>query len=89
MTTQSILHDTAALRASRGLGITGMGLQKTIERLTTGLRINRASDDAAGLAISNSLGADIRIAAQGRRNAFDGISYLQVADGVLEEVNSL
>jgi len=89
MTTQSILHDTAALRASRGLGITGMGLQKTIERLTTGLRINRAADDAAGLAISNSLGADIRIAGQGRRNAFDGISYLQVADGVLEEVNSL
>ncbi|MCL1892801.1 MAG: flagellin [Holophagaceae bacterium] len=89
MGSQSILHNTSALRASRQLGITGMGLEKTIERLTTGLRINRAADDAAGLAISNRLGADIRIAAQGRRNANDGISYLQVADGVLEEVNSL
>jgi flagellin len=66
-----------------------MGMQKTIQRLTTGLRINSAADDAAGLAISNSLGADIRIAGQGRRNAYDGIAYLQVADGVLEEVNSL
>jgi flagellin len=89
MTDQSILHNTAALRASRRLSITGAGLEKTIERLTTGLRINRAADDAAGLAISNNLGADIRIANQGRRNANDGISYLQVADGVLEEVNSL
>ena|GEM_PF-211089 len=89
MGSQSILHNTAALGASRRLGITGRGLEKTIERLTTGLRINRAADDAAGLAISNRLGADIRIANQGRRNANDGISYLQVADGVLEEVNSL
>ncbi|MCL1908008.1 MAG: flagellin [Holophagaceae bacterium] len=89
MGSQSILHNTSALTASRHLGITGMGLEKTIERLTTGLRINRAADDAAGLAISNRLGADIRIANQGRRNAHDGIAYLQVADGVLEEVNSL
>jgi len=85
----TILHNTPALKASRQLGVTGAGLTKTIERMTTGLRINRAADDAAGLAISNNLGADIRIAAQGRRNANDGISYLQVADGVLEEVTSL
>ncbi len=85
----SILNNVAALQASRQLGITGEGLQKTIERLTTGRRINRASDDASGLAISNKLGADIRVAAQGRRNAADGISYLQVADGALEEVTNL
>jgi len=85
----TILHNTPAIKASRQLGITGRGLDKTIERMTTGLRINRAADDAAGLAISNKLGADIRIAGQGRRNANDGISYLQVADGVLEEVTSL
>jgi len=89
MANNSILHNTPALNASRQLAITGNGLTKTIERLTTGRRINRAADDAAGLAISNNLGADIRISAQGRRNANDGISYLQVADGVLEEVNSL
>nr|WP_320131221.1 flagellin [uncultured Holophaga sp.] len=85
----SILNNVGALGASRQLEITGSGLNKTIERLTTGKRINRASDDAAGLAISNKLGADIRIAGQGKRNANDGISYLQVADGVLEEVTSL
>ncbi|MDP1830861.1 MAG: flagellin [Geothrix sp.] len=85
----SILNNVAALGASRQLGVTNLGLNKTIERLTTGKRINRASDDAAGLAISNKLGADIRIAGQGRRNANDGISILQTADGVLDEVTSL
>jgi flagellin len=85
----SILNNVSALGASRNLGITGIGLQRTIERLTTGRRINRASDDAAGLAISNKLGADIRIATQARRNANDAVSYLQVADGVLDEVTNL
>lgn len=85
----SILNNVVALGASRQLGITGEGLQRTIERLTTGRRINRASDDAAGLGISNRLGADIRIANQARRNANDSVSYLQVADGVLDEVTSL
>lgn len=85
----SILNNVSALGASRQLGITNMGLQQTIERLTTGRRINRASDDAAGLGISNKLGADIRIASQGKRNANDGISYLQVADSVLDEVTNL
>lgn len=85
----SILNNVSALNASRQLGITGQGLQKAIERLTSGKRINRASDDAAGLAIANRLGADIRVANQGRRNANDGISYLQVADGVTEEITNL
>lgn len=85
----SILNNVAALGASRQLGITNKELERTIERLTTGRRINRASDDAAGLGISNKLGADIRIAGQGKRNANDGISYLQVADGVLDEVTNL
>ncbi len=85
----SILNNVAALGASRQLGTTAVGLQKTIQRLTTGKRINIASDDAAGLGISNQLGADIRIATQGRRNANDGVSYLQVADGVLDEVTNL
>lgn len=85
----SILNNVSALGASRQLGVTSTGLQQTIERLTTGRRINRASDDAAGLGIANKLGADIRIAAQGKRNANDGVSYLQVADGVLDEVTNL
>jgi len=85
----SILNNVAALGATRQLGITGMGLQQTIQRLTTGRRINKASDDAAGLGISNKLGADIRISAQGQRNANDAVSYLQVADGVMDEVTNL
>lgn len=85
----SILNNVSALGASRQLGITSAGLNKTIQRLTTGRRINNASDDAAGLGISNQLGADIRIASQGKRNANDAISYLQVADGVLDEVTNL
>jgi flagellin len=85
----SILNNVAALGASRQLGITNAGLNKTIERLTTGRRINRASDDAAGLGISNRIGADIRIAGQARRNANDGVSFLQVADGVLDEATNL
>ncbi|MCL1893900.1 MAG: hypothetical protein FWG02_06675 [Holophagaceae bacterium] len=89
MAAGSILNNISALGASRQLGITSMGLEKTIQRLTTGKRINMAADDAAGLAISNKIGADIRIANQGRRNAYDGVAMSQVADGVLEEVTSL
>lgn len=85
----SILNNIGALGASRQLGITNSGLQQTIQRLTTGSRINKASDDAAGLAISNKLNADIKVAGQGQRNANDGISYLQVGDGVLDTVTNL
>lgn len=85
----SILNNVSALGASRQLGITTSGMEQTIQRLTTGKRINKASDDAAGLGISNKLGADIRIATQAKRNANDGVNYLQVADGVLDEVTSL
>ncbi|BDU78820.1 flagellin [Mesoterricola sediminis] len=85
----SILNNISAMGASRQLGITGSNLQQTIERLTTGKRINKASDDAAGLAIANKLNADIKIAGQAQRNANDGVSYLQVADGALDQVTSL
>lgn len=85
----SILNNVSALNASRQLGISNAGLNKTIQRLATGQRINNAADDAAGLGISNQLGADIRIATQGRRNANDARSYLSVADGVLQEVTNL
>jgi flagellin len=85
----SILNNLSAMDASRQLTITGTNLQNTIERLTTGKRINNASDDAAGLAISNKLNADIQISGQAQRNANDGVSYLQVADGALDEVTNL
>ena len=85
----SILNNLSAMAASRQLGITGSNLQNTIQQLTTGKRINTASDDPAGLAIANKLGSDIMIAGQAQRNANDGVSYLQVADGALDEVTNL
>jgi len=85
----SILNNLSAMQASRQLNITGAGLAQTIQRLTTGKRINNASDDAAGLAIGSKLGADIQVAGQAQRNANDGVSYLQVADGALDQVTNL
>jgi flagellin len=85
----SILTNLSASAASRQLGLTGTQLSNTIQRLTTGKRINTASDDAAGLAIANKLGADIKISTQAQRNANDGVSYMQVADGALDEVTQL
>lgn len=85
----SILTNVSAMSASRQLGITGGQLTSTIQRLTTGKRINQASDDAAGLAIATKLGSDILVAGQAQRNANDGVSYLQVADGALDQVGTL
>src|SRR5690606_28481447 len=64
-------------------------LNRSLERLSSGLRITRASDDAAGLAISERFRADIRSLAQAERNAMDGVSMLQVAEGALHEVSSI
>ncbi len=89
----SILSNIAAQSASRQLNSKSSGLQKTIQRLTTGKPVSSASDedadDTAGLTTSSKLGADARIAAQGRRNANDGLAILQTADGVLDEVTNL
>jgi flagellin len=62
---------------------------KTLERLSTGLRINRSSDDAAGLAISEKLRSQVRGSSQARKNALDGISMLNIGEGALNEVHSL
>ena len=85
----SILNNLSAMSASRQLNISAGNLSQTIQRLTTGKRINNASDDAAGLAISTKLGADIQIAGQAQRNTNDGVSYMQVADGALDQVSQL
>ncbi len=62
---------------------------KSMEKLSSGLRINRAADDAAGLAISEGLKSDIRALEQASRNASDGISMVQVAEGALDEVSTI
>jgi flagellin len=79
----------SALTAQRNLTRAQGGLEKAIQRLSTGLRINNAADDAAGLAISDRLSAQIRGLNQAVRNANDGVSALQTADGSLNEVSNL
>jgi len=80
--------NTASLNAQRNLSQTTTNLQRSMERLSSGLRITRASDDAAGLAISERLRAEVRSLQQAQRNALDGISMLQVAEGALNETSS-
>ena len=79
----------SSLTAQRNLGISTESLTRSLERLSSGLRITRASDDAAGLAISERLRAEVRAYEQAQRNALDGISLLQVAEGALNEVSGI
>lgn len=81
--------NTASLNAQRNLGGSKLGLDKSLERLSSGFRINRAGDDAAGLAISENLKAQIRGLKQSSRNAQDGVSLIQVAEGALNEISSI
>ncbi len=78
-----------ALNAQRNLSVTAFNLAKSIEKLSSGLRINRAGDDAAGLSISEKLRAQVRGLNQAIRNAQDGISLIQTAEGALNEVHSI
>jgi flagellin len=81
--------NTASLNAQRNLMGSKLGLDKSLERLSSGYRINRAGDDAAGLAISENLRAQIRGLKQASRNASDGVSLVQVAEGSLNEISSI
>jgi flagellin len=78
-----------ALNAHRNLGYTTDILSKSMEKLSSGLRINRAADDAAGLAISEKLKAQVRGINQAIRNAQDGISLIQTAEGAMTETHSI
>jgi len=84
-----IYNNVNAVNAQRNLSITGFALAKSIEKLSSGLRINRAADDAAGLSISEKLRAQVKGIAQAQRNAQDGISMIQTAEGALNEVHSM
>lgn len=79
----------ASFIAQRMLGQATRAVSSTSERLSSGLRINRASDDAAGLAIADSLNADSRVFSQGVRNINDGVSALNIADSALNELTSI
>jgi len=81
----SILTNTASLDAQRNLSKTGKALQSNFAKLSSGQRINSAGDDAAGLAISERMKASIRSMSQAERNANDGTSLLQTAEGAMNE----
>ena len=85
----SIRSNIASLNAQRNLTQTQNQLNNSLERLSSGYRINRAGDDAAGLAISESMKSQIRGLHQAERNANDGISLLQTAEGALSEVSNI
>jgi flagellin len=78
-----------ALNAQRNIGVTANAFAKSVEKLSSGLRINRASDDAAGLVISEKLRSQVNGLNQAVRNAQDGISMVQTAEGALNEVHSI
>lgn len=84
-----INHNIAALNTYRQLTANNIASQKSLEKLSSGLRINRAGDDAAGLAISEKMRAQIRGLDQAQRNAQDGISLIQTAEGALNETHSI
>ena len=84
-----VQHNLTAMNANRQLGISTDSLAKSTEKLSSGYRINRAGDDAAGLAISEKMRSQIRGLDQASTNAQDGISLIQVAEGALNETHSI
>lgn len=82
-------NNIASLNAQRNLGVSSSQLEGSVARLSSGLRITRAADDAAGLGISETLRAQIRSINQAVRNSNDGISLLQIADGGAEGIGNL
>lgn len=84
-----INHNMNALNAHRNMGINNTQAGKSMEKLSSGLRINRAGDDAAGLAISEKMRGQIRGLDQASRNAQDGISLIQTAEGALNETHNI
>jgi len=84
-----IMTNESAINAQRNLEQTNNRLSSTLEKLSSGSRINRAADDAAGLAISDTLNSQIRSIGQSIRNAQDGVSLVQVFEGGTNEINNM
>lgn len=84
-----INHNMSAMYANRQLGLTGSEVQSSIEKLSSGLRINRAGDDASGLAVSEKMRAQIRGLNQAERNIQSGISFIQTTEGYLQETTDI
>ncbi len=84
-----INHNMSAMFANRSLGIANGSLQKDMEKLSSGQKINRAGDDASGLAVSEKMRAQIRGLNQASRNAQNGISFIQTTEGYLQETTDI
>ena len=84
-----INHNMSAMFANRQLGVTGLSLNKDMEKLSSGERINRAGDDASGLAVSEKMRAQIRGLNQASQNCSNGISFIQTTEGYLQETTDI
>jgi len=84
-----INHNMSAMYANRTLGARGADLAKNIEKLSSGQRVNRAGDDASGLAVSEKLRSQIRGLSQAERNIENGISFIQTSEGYLQETQDI
>ena len=84
-----INHNMSAMFANRQLGVTGVSLTKDMEKLSSGMRINRAGDDASGLAVSEKMRSQIRGLNQASQNAQNGISFIQTTEGYLQETTDI
>ena len=84
-----INHNMSAMFANRQLGVTGTSLSKDMEKLSSGMRINRAGDDASGLAVSEKMRSQIRGLNKASENAQNGISFIQTTEGYLQETTDI
>ena len=84
-----INHNMSAIYANRQLGVNGLSLSKDMEKLSSGERINRAGDDASGLAVSEKMRSQIRGLNQASQNASNGISFIQTTEGYLQETTDI
>ena len=89
MASFSVVSNVSASNAQANLNTTNIGLQKALERLSSGFRINRSGDDAAGLVVANTYRSEQAVLNQGIRNASDGLSTLQIKDGALNNISTL
>ena len=89
MASFSVVSNISAANAQANLSVSNQGLQKAITRLSSGLRINSAGDDAAGLSVANTYRSQQAVLTQGIRNANDGLSTLQIKDGAFSNIGTL
>jgi flagellin len=84
-----INHNMSAMYADRTLGVTQLDISKSMEKLSSGMRINRAGDDASGLAVSEKMRSQIRGLNQAERNILNGVSFIQATEGYLQETQDI